>query len=50
MASNAELRQMATLEHARKARYRSYVDEDTGCAYYFDTETGEVTWDPPRGK
>ena len=45
--TDEELQTMARLEHARKQKWRSYIDEETGCAYYFHTETGAVQWDPP---
>ena len=33
--TDEELQTMARLEHARKQKWRSYIDEETGCAYYF---------------
>ena len=28
-------------------KWETHIDDSTGCAYYFNVETGETTWDMP---
>ena len=37
------------LNPRRPQKWETHIDDSTGVAYYFNVETGETTWDLPRG-